>query len=248
MTRQPQDARLGTGLRRWFGWVTQAGRIGQAATVAVALWSFGGGIAQAAETMTFRLATIGTENNCRRGCAEIISAEGEITNDTADQFLAFLTEHGQDPELRPVVLIQSPGGTVVGAMQLGTAFRKLGAAVIVAAVREYADTHTSVVTSGSCMSACAYAFFGGKRRVLPPLSRLGIHRMVIDEAVADPDGGTSVQRIYGSQDFVAVLSQYTKSMGVDPAVIGYAERVSPDAIHIVTPAEVARWRLGSRRL
>ena len=204
--------------------------------------------ASAAEPMSFHLATVGTKHGCRQACAEVIAAEGEINNDTADNFLAFLSEHLQDQDLRPVILIQSPGGTVVGAMQLGTVFRKIGAAVIVAAARSDGGSNDVRVAPGACLSACVYAFFGGKKRVVPSVSRLGIHRMVINERVRDPSGGMEIERIYGSDDIVNSLSAYTRMMGVDPGVINYAERVSPDSIHIVTPAELARWRLGSPHL
>ncbi|MFM9152903.1 MAG: hypothetical protein ACKOPC_04745, partial [Methylocystis sp.] len=31
--------------------------------------------------------------------------------------------------------------------------------------------------SGRCYSACVYALMGGSRRVIPPESRVGVHRM-----------------------------------------------------------------------
>ncbi len=204
--------------------------------------------ALAAEPMSFALTTIGTETQCHGSCPEVIVADGEISNETADQFVTFLSEHLKDSDLRPVVLLQSPGGTVVGAMQLGSAFRKIGAAVIVAALTAEPGSNIAQVTPGSCYSACVYAFLGGKRRVVPPVSRLGIHRMVIDEAVRDPSGAMERQRIYGSSEFVSSLSAYAKLMGADPRMIAYAERISPDAIHIVTAEEIRRWRLGGPRL
>ena len=101
---------------------------------------------------------------------------------------------------------------------------------------------------GYCMSACVYAFFGGKRRVIPTISHLGIHRMAIYASSRDPSGGMMTTRSYGTNDLVTALSDYTKLMGVDPAVIDYAEQVAPESIHIVTPREIARWRLGSPHL
>ncbi|MCW6510899.1 COG3904 family protein [Lichenifustis flavocetrariae] len=199
--------------------------------------------------MTFSVATLGGESDpCGRNCAEVISAKGEINNDTADEFLAFLSSHLQEQGLRPVVLLESPGGTVVGAMQLGMMFRKIGAAVIVAEAVEEPGTDRVRVAPGLCMSACVYAFFGGKKRVVPPVSKLGIHRMVINESMRDPAGGTVRQQTFGTDDIVSTLSAYTKMMGIDPNVIEFAERVAPDTIHIVTPKEIARWRLGAPRL
>lgn len=202
----------------------------------------------AADAMAFRLASVGEGDGCHKTCAEVIAAEGEIDNDTADRFVAFLADHLEDHDLRPVVLIQSPGGTVVGAMQLGMVFRKIGAAVIVATAYDVAGSPEIEVGPGDCMSACVYAFIGGKRRVVPPVSRLGIHRMVINEQVMSASGGLETQRTFGSSDIVSSLAAYTKAMGVDPKVIGYAETISPDALHVVTASEIARWRLGRPRL
>ena len=207
----------------------------------------------ATEPMAFHLNAIESPTSCKKHCdravsADVISAEGAITNDTADDFLAFLQQHVRDQDLRPVVLIHSPGGTVVGAMKLGMMFRKIGAAVIVArAVGEQGSDRAHVVP-GACMSACVYAFFGGKRRVIPPVSRLGIHRMAIYAHSHDPAGGEQVTRTYGTDDLVTALSDYTKQMGIDPEVIDEAEQIAPESIHIVTAREIMRWRLGSPRL
>ncbi len=205
--------------------------------------------AVAVEPMTFQVAPVGAVNGiCGHKCAEVITAEGEINNDTADNFLRFLSEHSGDQGIRPVVLLESPGGTVVGAMQLGMVFRKIGAAVIVAEAVGDAQTQQIRVAPGLCMSACVYAFFGGKKRVIPTVSKLGIHRMVINESVHDPSGGTTRQQVFGTDDIVSTLAGYTKFMGIDPGVITFAETVAPESIHIVTPQQISRWRLGSPHL
>ncbi len=205
------------------------------------------------EPMAFHLDSIASPTVCKKRCdhaisADVISAEGAITNDTADEFLAFLQQHLHDQDLRPVVLLHSPGGTVVGAMKLGLLFRKIGAAVIVARAVGEQGSDRAHVMPGACMSACVYAFFGGKRRVIPPVSRLGIHRMAIYAHSHDPAGGEQVTRTYGTDDLVTALSDYTKQMGINPEVIDEAEQIAPESIHIVTAREIMRWRLGSPRL
>ena len=120
--------------------------------------------------------------------------------------------------------------------------------MIVAEAVGDAETQAVRVVPGLCMSACVYAFFGGKKRVIPSVSRLGIHRMVINEEVHDPSGGSMRQQTFGSDDIVSTLADYTKFMGVDPGVIAFAEQIAPESIHIVTPKQIARWRLGSRHL
>ena len=213
-------------------------------------------VARAAEPMTFELLTIAGPAPChKRRCteaevrADVISAQGEITNDTADAFKAFVQQHASDPDFRPLVLLNSPGGTVVGAMKLGLMLRQFGSSVLVARARGTEGLEDLHVVSGYCMSACVYAFFGGKRRIIPPGSHLGIHRMAIYSHSFDFfGGGESTTRSYGTGELVDALSAYTKMMGVSPAVIAEAEQIEPEAIHIVTPKEIARWRLGTPRL
>lgn len=204
--------------------------------------------AAAAESMNFQVARIGRDAACRSSCVDVIVAEGEINNDTAGQFVSFLSDNARDPNLRPLVLIESPGGTVLGAMKLGAVFRKLGAAVMVAAARG-SDASALHLVPADCLSACVYAFMGGKRRLVPPVSRLGIHRMVVDTRGTDVFGlWGGGERIYGSPEFVGVLSAYTRAMGVDPVVIAYAEQIAPEQIHILSRGEIRRWRLGSAKL
>ena len=51
-------------------------------------------------------------------------------------------------------------------------------------------------------------------------------------------------RTFGSPQFVAQLADYASAMGVSRNLIYMAEKVDPDHIHIVTPGELRRWRLG----
>ncbi len=236
-------------------------RLGRAVLAASVAASASSGIlpvgkAWAAEPMSFELLTISGPAPCRKHrCAEtevradVISAQGEITNDTGAAFTAFIQQHASDPDFRPLVLLSSPGGTVVGAMRLGLLLRQFGASVLVARARATAGADDLHVVSGYCMSACVYAFFGGKRRIIPPGSHLGIHRMAIYSHSFDFfAGGESTTRSYGTGELVDALSAYTKLMGINPAVIAEAEQIEPEAIHIVTPQEIARWRLGTPRL
>lgn len=200
-----------------------------------------------ASAMSFGVARLGTDAACRSRCVDVITAKGEINNETAARFVGFLAENLRDRDLRPLVLIESPGGTVLGAMKLGAVFRKLGAGVVVAGARGSDASRAPRLVPADCLSACVYAFMGGKRRLVPPISRLGIHRMVVDTRGTDFFGFGEGERVYGSPDFVATLAAYTRSMGVDPLVIAYAEQIEPEQIHILSRGEIRRWRLGSAK-
>jgi hypothetical protein len=75
-----------------------------------------------------------------------------------------------------------------------------------------------------CFSACVYALMGAKKRVVPPSSLVGIHRMFFyEDAVGAAAGEAGGKRTFGSTEFVARLADYAKAMGVSRDLIYTAE-------------------------
>lgn len=200
-----------------------------------------------ADRMTFELVPFGDGEKCGARCPEVISAVGEIMSSTPREFLEFVKSHIKDERMRSIVFLHSPGGSVAASMRLGEMFRKTGVAAVVARlirVGAGAEAGGIAVPAGRCFSACVYAFMGGRKRVVPPSSLLGIHRMSFDESERDVTTlDVRTWRKLGTPDFVRQLSNYAASMGVSREIIATAEQISPDDIHIVTPAELRRWRL-----
>ena len=161
--------------------------------------------------MTFRSVNFASDN-CVADCPQVIVADGVIEADTPQAFLDFAKQASQSKRLRSVIFINSPGGNVVASMEMGTEFRRLRAAVVV----------------------------GATQRVAPPESRLGLHRMSLEEP-GETGGGLADKRL------VAILARYAARMGVDPALVWHAESQTPGTLHILTPAEIARWRLASTK-
>lgn len=202
-----------------------------------------------AQDMSFRLVSVGDRAKCGDTCPVVISAEGEITNETPNAFLSFVEGNVGSNNLHAVVFINSPGGKVVASMELGKILRRIGAAAIVGRVDPGARNGMSEFVAARCLSACVYALMGAKKRVIPPQSLVGIHRMFTYVDAADPDSSMVVRyRRYDNGEMAAVLSRYTGMMGVSPALITMAEHVSSDRIHIMTRAEIAHFRLGSSKL
>jgi hypothetical protein len=229
-----------------------AKRRSQAILVLLALVLIGAGLlAQPAparaqgEPMSFRLAKL-EARNCHGQCPRVIVADGIIEEDTPEAFVGFLQSVADAPNLRDVVVINSPGGRVVASMRLGAALRKLQAAVIVARFGDEGGDLNSP-SGGQCMSACVYALMGGARRVVPPASRLGIHRMSSQESAGVGRFFAPATPSYASPDMVDALAGYAAQMGVSPTVIRVAERIPPEEIHIISPAELRRWRLASSK-
>jgi hypothetical protein len=83
--------------------------------------------------------------------------------------------------------------------------------------------------------------------VVPRDSLVGIHRMHYESFERDLDnGGSRSTKTFGTSEFVGVLANYAAAMGVSKELIFTAERVAPERIHIITPAELRKWRLGSQ--
>ncbi len=219
-----------------------------AALLALAVGAIGGAVAAQAEQapMTFRAVSLDTPD-CGSKCPEVIVADGVIEEGTPQAFVDFAREASLSQRLRSVIFINSPGGNVVASMELGTAFRRLHSAAIVAGFASQGE-HSGPV-SGQCLSACVYALMGAFRRVVPSTSRVGLHRMsIVQPEEGRPRGAGPVRRDLADPRLVGVLAKYAARMGVDPALVWCAESLSPDVLHVLSAREIARWRLGSARL
>lgn len=196
-----------------------------------------------ADEMSFRAVTLGGQ--CGGRCPTVIVAQGEIVEDTPNAFVSFVQQNARGGDLHSVVLLDSPGGKVGASMEFGQVLRRLGAAVIVA--RPAADTETTGdLLAGRCYSACVYALMGGRKRVIPRLSSVGVHRMFNYVLARDPAGGEPLRRRhYDHGNMRARLLRYSNRMGISNDLINYAERTSSDRLHVLSRAEIARWRLGS---
>ena len=192
-----------------------------------------------AEGMRFRLVDIGGAG-CGKACPQAIAAEGVIEPETPEAFLEFAKQASASSRLRSVVFLDSPGGNVVASMELGTIFRKLRVAAIVAQFAPDAGPGGAPPVTGQCISACVYAMMGGVRRVAPPGSRVGLHRMSIVE-----HGIFTTSRSLADPPLVAALAKYAQRMGVDQRLVREAESQDPDVVHLLTRQEMARWRLAT---
>ena len=187
--------------------------------------------------MTFRSVNFDS-NDCGATCPQVVVADGVIEAETPQAFIDFAKQASQSQRLRSVIFINSPGGNVVASMELGAAFRRLRAAVVVAGFASVGSRSGPV--AGQCLSACVYALMGAAQRVAPPESRLGLHRMSLG-APGESGGGLADRRLVG------ILARYAAQMGVNPAIVWHAESQVPGALHLLSPLEIARWRLASTR-
>jgi hypothetical protein len=188
-------------------------------------------------TMTFRAVNFDS-TGCAADCPQVIIADGVIDAGTPQAFVEFARQAAQTEQFRGVIFLNSPGGNVVASMELGRAFRRARAAVMVAGFATMGTLSGPV--AGECLSACVYALMGAARRVAPPGSRIALHRMFS----GDLDGA---QNGIADRGMVTEVARYAAQMGVDPALVWRAESQAPGVLRVLTTAEITRWRLATTR-
>jgi hypothetical protein len=143
-------------------------------------------------------ANLGSDRN-RRALA--------VTGEIGPAAAGWLRARMDEAQLAPgdLILLSSPGGSLVQATIMGEAIRSRGLNTAVGV----ADA-SGRVRPGYCASACVLAFAGGKVRYGVDGSALGVHRFVNASPGKDPVADT--QQVAG-----IVLGYFTR-MGVSPAV------------------------------
>jgi hypothetical protein len=158
------------------------------------------------------------------GDATRIFADGEITTRSASDLSRFVRVHRIE---RAVVLFNSPGGSLMGGLALGTTIRKLGFDTGIATF-----AHGEMVMSGICASACAYAFAGGRARYYyGGNTKLGIHQFYSQ----GKDFGNAT-----SQELSGLLVAYLQRMGVDALAFSASASVQPNAVLWLSAADAIR--------
>lgn len=116
-----------------------------------------------ADEAPMRFSSWGNGGNCSDSC-QWIAAEGFITDETPAAFEAFLEDKGLPG---PIIYIDSTGGRLAPALELGRRFRELGLSTSVGTTTPNGGSNIIGFTErGTCLSACAYMFLGGVSRSL----------------------------------------------------------------------------------
>ncbi|RWM68571.1 MAG: hypothetical protein E5X83_30090 [Mesorhizobium sp.] len=131
---------------------------------------------------------------CDPNCPEWISAEGTISAQTPERLRQLLDTIG---DRRLPLVINSPGGDVLGALAAGKLIRerKLDVAVartdFIGCEPDKADCTAedgvyvglTIDASGECGAACPIMLAGGVRRLVGPRAQLTVHSMGLEQRV-----------------------------------------------------------------
>jgi hypothetical protein len=198
------------------------------------------------------------------GGRDYIFADGDIADDTADKFAAFLTQNPSKLAHTTVVL-NSNGGNLDAGVKLGQLIRKnklwtqvgsrlptnIGVSPTVPAkMVPYLRKPSSPPFTGYCYSSCTFAFLGGVFRFLDYGSDYGVHRF----AFVDPPAGADISD--DAQETSGALVQYVVEMGVDAQFITQMSLKGPDdinhltmqqlvALKVITPRWSTTWKINA---
>ena len=138
--------------------------------------------------MQFELWTEGPAQACGNDCRTWISATGAITTDTPRDFEAFAKTQKLDGL---AVALDSDGGSVLGALALGRAIRRLGMATtvgktVVLSSSEHGKRRGRLSPQANCESMCAFVLLAGVERHVPAEARVMVHQIWLGDRRDDP--------------------------------------------------------------
>ncbi|MFO6465634.1 hypothetical protein ACK8OR_14665 [Jannaschia sp. KMU-145] len=129
-----------------------------------------------------------------------------------------------EAEAAELVQLDSPGGSVSDALDIGRTIRALG-------------LDTALAPGAVCFSACPYMFTGGVARTVSEDARLGVHQHSFGESTLLP-AFLAVEDVQRGQ---AEVLAHLDAMGIDLGIMGPAMATPADEIYILTGEELVDW-------
>jgi hypothetical protein len=205
--------------------------------------------------MRFELRLEGPASVCGNSCRTLIGAEGAITADSPRDFIKFMNANAaRGDSLRDAtVVLDSDGGSVLGAIALGREIRKAKLSTAVGRVVDVGATdiapadikRAKVSPIADCESMCAFVVLGGVKRTVPAEARVMVHQIWLGDRRDDPTAAT-----YSAEDLVLVqrdigsLARFTEEMGASIDLLDLALRIPPwEPLHVMTRQEIVAMRL-----
>jgi len=114
-----------------------------------------------------------------------------------------------------IVLLNSPGGDLVAGLALGRLFRQGEMRVYISKPYDVVKQEGSGAPAAICVSACAYAYFGGLYRMRPSGDhQFGIHQFYL--------GNTHTADVGAIQQASGEVVSYLHEMGINPDIFRLA--------------------------
>ena len=196
--------------------------------------------------MRFELKREGPSDVCRERCRVWVFASGLITPDTARELDRFARAN----EVRGATLVlDSNGGSVVGAMALGRMVRSLGLTTTIGKPMilpgDRGEPRIGVSAQASCESMCAFVLLAGVRRYVLPESRVLVHQIWLGDRRDD-----ATAAIYSAEDVSLVqrdigrIVKYVQEMGGSFDLLEATLRAPPwERLRVLSKDELRRMSL-----
>jgi hypothetical protein len=161
---------------------------------------------------------------------EHVIITGEIVGGDTDKLRKALTQLTPDPSHRvnPIVILDSPGGNVPVALEMGRSLRESSA-------------WTIVDRGGSCSSSCVFLIAGGVRRSVFSNGRIGLHRPRFDYQPFASLSKDQAREAYSS--LVGACVNFMKEMGISDQVFSDMLRVPSQEIKFVSRSYAEKYGL-----
>lgn len=163
------------------------------------------------------------------GSGGMLSLTGTVDPGAAARFAQEIAARG---EYVSTVLLDSPGGSVDDALEIGRLIRAEGLS-------------TEVRNGGLCASSCPIIFASGQSRIAGKDAAIGVHQIYAAALSASPLDALSVAGVAmaDAQSVTAEISRHLSEAGVDTAVWLHAMETPPDRLYYLTPEELDHYRL-----
>ena len=125
-----------------------------------------------------------------------------------------------------VVDLDSSGGNIQAALEIGAILRERGLAAL-------------VDRGASCMSACVYVLAGAPTRIVNQRATIGIHRPYDPNDTAD----TAARQRQKQDDLGKRIVAFLQTMSVPTRLYEDSVFIAPDRMKILTPTEIATYGL-----
>lgn len=182
------------------------------------------------------------ENVCKGNSAAscYVQADGGITLDTPKLFARYLESEHSDGNK---VLLNSPGGSLLGGLELGKLIREAGMETEIGIWKQdgvFGETEQG----GICMSACSYAFLGGKVRRIPDGNRLGFHQFYMSGDKPDQVSSSEVDKaLMSGQELSSLIVRYLLEMGIDARIFVLGTGAKPNDMFVPDAAQLEEFSL-----
>ena len=159
-----------------------------------------------------------------------ISAVGPVTDATAADFEAFA---GSSDLRGAVIVLDSEGGSVLAALEVGRSIRRRGMTTTVGKTTRVlcpdgTVSHSTLSPKADCESMCAFVLLGGVHRYVPAEARVLVHQIWLgSKRKRSLENQYTANELSLVQRDLATLARYTVEMGASIELIEAAARVPP---------------------